>query len=143
MATKKSKREYIRKITKAATHPERSRILRLLQDSPQLTADLLRELDIPEGEKHKLYHHLNVLIKADLIDWKFKDKEDRKTKIFSLKEHKRPFAAVVIFDKDDIKTKRKEFEAMIDLMSAMEGKEIPFKNKIVRAEICLYYKEYK
>jgi hypothetical protein len=136
-------REYIRKVTKAATHPERSRILRLLQDSPKLTADLLQELSIPEEEKHKLYHHLNVLIKADLIDWKFKDKEDKKTKIYALKEHKRPLAAVVIFDEEDIKSKRKEFEAMIDLMSAMEGKEIPFKRRIARAEICLYFKESK
>ena len=132
-------RKYIKTATKAAAHPTRFKILKLLKDSPQKTGDLLRHLEIKMEDRQNLYHHLNVLKEADLIY----ERKEKKANIYFLKEHKRPLAAVVIFDEEDIKTKRKEFEAMIDLLSAMEGKEIPFKRKIVRAEICLYFKESK
>jgi len=126
-------RSYIQSATKAATHPVRSSILKSLKDSPKSTV----ELEELTGEaRYNLYHHLNLLEDVDLIEWKFKDS---KTKVFSLKKPKRPQAAVLIFDKDDIKIKQKEFTKLMDALVAMEGQEIPHKNKIVKAEICLYF----
>ena len=126
-------RSYIQSATKAATHPVRSSILKSLKESPKSTV----ELEETTGEaRYNLYHHLNFLQDVDLIEW---DLKDSKTKIFSLKKPKRPQAAVLIFDNDDIKKKRIEFTQLIDALVAMEGQEIPHKDKIVKAEICLYF----
>ena len=129
----KPMRSYIKTATKAATHPVRSSILKSLKDSPKSTVDL----EAITGEaRYNLYHHLNSLEDVGLIEWEMKD---NKTKIYTLKAPNRPEVAVLIFDENDIKRKPKEFRAMIDTMSAMEGNEIPHGQKIIKAEICLYY----
>jgi len=126
-------RSYIQSATKAATHPVRSSILKSLKDSPKSTV----ELEEATGEaRYNLYHHLNLLEDADLVEWNLKDS---KSKVFSLKKPKKPQAAVLIFDKDDIKKNQKDFTRLIDAVIAMEGQKIPHKDKIVKAEICLYF----
>ena len=126
-------RSYIQSATKAATHPVRSSILKSLKDSPKSTVELE---EITGEARYNLYHHLNFLEDVDLIKWNFKDS---KTKVFSLKKPKRPQAAVLIFDNDDIKKRQKAFNRLIDALAAMEGQKIPHKDKIVKAEICLYF----
>jgi hypothetical protein len=64
---------------------------------------------------------------------------DSRTKIYSLKEPRRPEVAVFILDEHDIKNRPNEFRNLLDSMKAMEGKEIPHTDKIVKAEICFYY----
>ena len=126
-------RSYIQPATKAATHPVRFSILKSLKDSPKSTV----ELEKSTGEaRYNLYHHLNFLEDADLIEWNLKDS---KSKVFSLKKPKRPQAAVLIFDNDDIKRRQKAFNKLMDALAAMEGQKIPHKDKIVKAEICLYF----
>lgn len=129
----KPMRAYIQTATKAATHPVRSLILKSLKESPKGTS----ELEGVTGEaRYNLYHHLNFLEDAGLVSWRLKD---NKTKSYSLLEPKHPQVAVLVFDEDDIKSKPTEFKALIDSMSTMEGKEIPNKNKIIKAELCLHY----
>ena len=126
-------RSYIQTATKAATHPVRSSILKSLKESPKETV----ELEEVTGEaRYNLYHHLNFLENTGLISWEMKD---NKTKIYSLANPKRPEVAVLVFDEDEIKGRPKEFEAMIDSMSVMEGNKIPHSKKITKAEICLYF----
>ena len=134
----KLKRSYIQTATKAATHPVRSSILKSLKESSKSTI----ELENVTGEaRYNLYHHLDFLENAGLIGWKFKD-NDKKAKIYSLGKPERPEAAVVVFDEADIKSKPKEFVAMIDSVSSMEGTKIPHKKRIEKVEICLYYSEW-
>ncbi|NQV16465.1 winged helix-turn-helix transcriptional regulator, partial [bacterium] len=129
----KPMRAYIQTATKAATHPVRSAILKSLKESPKGTIELEK---ITGEARYNLYHHLGFLEEAGLVRWKLKDS---KTKIYSLKKPKRPKAAVLVFDKDDIKDNPEEFHAMIDSISAIEGKNIPYRGKIAKLEICLYY----
>lgn len=126
-------RSYIQPATKAAVHPVRSAILKSLKGSPKSTVELEENTGV---ERHKLYHHLNFLEDTDLIEWNLKDS---KSKVFSLKKPKRPQATVFIFDKDDIKKNQEDFTRLIDAVIAIEEQEIPYKDKIVKAEICLYF----
>jgi len=126
-------RSYIQTTTKAATHPVRSSILRSLKDSPKSTVELE---EITKEARYNLYHHLNQLENAGLIDWTLKD---NKTKIYSLRKPERPQVAVLIFEKEDIRKKQTEFGKLVDALATMEGQEIPHKDEIVKAEICLYF----
>jgi DUF438 domain-containing protein len=129
----KPMRSYIKTATKAATHPVRSSILKSLKNSAKSTVELE---EITGEARYNLYHHLNLLEDVDLVEWKLKD---NKTKMYSLKKPSRPQAAVLIFDEDDIKEKLAEFQNFINALIKMEGQEIPHKNKIIKAEICLYF----
>jgi DNA-binding transcriptional ArsR family regulator len=131
--TNKGARTYINYATKAAAHPVRSTILKALQESEKETVELE---SLTSESRYNLYYHLNELEKADLIEWKMKD---NKTKIYRLKSVDRPKVAVVLINADEIENKQKEFDALIESISNMEGQEIPFKKDIVKAEICLYY----
>ena len=55
---------------------------------------------------------------------------------------KRPHAAVVIFDAEDIRDKNEEFMQLMEAISTMEGQDIPHPKNISKAEICIYY-EYE
>jgi len=129
----KPMRSYIQTATKAATHPVRSSILKSLKGSVKSTVELE---EITGEARYNLYHHLNLLEDVDLVEWKLKD---NKTKMYSLKKPRRPQVAVQIFDEGDIKRKPEEFKDFINTLSKMEGQEIPHKNKIIKAEICLYF----
>ena len=129
----KPERSYIQTATKAATHPVRSLILRSLRDAPRSTVDLE---EITGEARYNLYHHLNLLESVGLVKW---DLRDSRTKIYSLKEPRRPEVAVLILDENDIKNRPDEFKRLLDSTQAMGGKEIPHTNKIVKAEICFYY----
>ncbi len=131
--TNKGARTYISHATKAAAHPVRSTILKSLQESEKATAELET---LTNESRYNLYYHLNELEKADLIEWKMRD---NKTKIYRLKSAERPKVAVILRDSEDIRGKPKEFDAVIDALSAMEVQEIPSKKDIVKAEVCLYY----
>lgn len=131
--TNKGARTYISHVTRAATHPVRSTILKALQESEKATAELET---LTNESRYNLYYHLNELEKADLIEWKMRD---NKTKIYRLKSLDRPKVAVVLIDYDDIRKKPREFNAVIDALSTMEVLEIPNKKNIVKVEICIYY----
>jgi len=133
MSEKKDERSYIKDATRAATHPMRSKILKLLKDSSRSTI----ELEKMTGESRpNLYHHLYLLEKVDLIKSELKD---NKTKIFSLDKPKRPDVAVFIFDEDDIDNNRDLFNDLFDVLSKIEGQNLPHKDKLSKAEICLHF----
>lgn len=133
--TNKGARTYISHATKAAAHPVRWTILKALQQSEKETVELE---SLTNESRYNLYYHLNELEKADLIEWKMRD---NKTKIYRLKAAERPKVAVILLDSEDIQGKPKEFDALIDALSAMEGQEIQLRKDIVKAEICLYYEK--
>jgi DNA-binding transcriptional ArsR family regulator len=129
----KPERSYINTATKAATHPVRSMILKSLRDSPKSTIELER---ITGEARYNLYHHLNLLEQVGFVHWEL---GDSKTKIYSLQKPRRPEVAVIIMDESDVEEKPKEFKAFLDLMGQMEGRDIPHRNRIIKAEVCLYY----
>jgi len=129
----KGARTYINYATKAAAHPVRSTILKALQQSEKEIVELE---SLTSESRYNLYYHLNALEKAGLIEWKMRD---NKTKIYQLKSVEHPEVAVILLNCDEIRRKPQDFDALIDALSALEGQEIPYRDKIVKAEICLYY----
>jgi DNA-binding transcriptional ArsR family regulator len=133
--TNKGARTYISYATKAAAHPVRSTILKALQESEKATAELE---SLTSESRYNLYYHLNELEKAGLIEWRMRD---NKTKIYHLKAVTRPKVAVILLGKEEIRSKQKEFDSLVDAISKAGGQEIPSRKDIVKAEICLYYNE--
>ena len=135
MKNKKSKssRSYIRPATKAATHPVRAQILKALKASDKSTV----ELESITGEaRYNLYHHLNALEQTGFVGWKMRD---NKTKQYHLKRTKNPEAKVLVFDKNDIKSNKNHFKALLNVLQEIEGEDIQDIDNISDAEICLYY----
>jgi hypothetical protein len=131
--TVKEKRGYIDEALKTAAHPVRGTILKALRDSDKTIA----ELEPLTGEnRYNLYFHLSKLEKQHLIEWKM---QDNKTKIYHLRSVTHPEVAVVPLNCDEIRRKPQDFDALIDAISALDGQEVPYRDKIVKAEICLYY----
>jgi DNA-binding transcriptional ArsR family regulator len=63
----KEERDYISLTSKAVAHPVRQKILHSLKESAKSTTKLEEEL----GEnRYNLYHHLEILVDADLIEKK-------------------------------------------------------------------------
>lgn len=129
----KGARTYINYATKAAAHPVRSTIIKALQQSEKETVELE---SLTSESRYNLYYHLNALEKAGLIESKMRD---NKTKIYRLRSVTHPEVAVILLNCDEIRRKPQDFDALIDALSALEGQEIPYRDKIVKAEICLYY----
>jgi hypothetical protein len=128
--SKSKKRQYIEDAIKAAAHPVRATIIKALHESEKATTDL----ESLTGEsRHNLYYHLSALEKENIIEWKMRDNK----KIYNIPT--RPILAVVLLPSDKIKEKPKDFDILIDALSALDGQEIPYRDKIVKAEICLNY----
>lgn len=128
-----SERKYITDATKAALHPIRAQILKLLKDAPQTAVELGEII----GEPHfNLYYHLSALEEVGLVQ---SIPVDKKTKRYELTVPRKPEVAVLIFTEDEIESRTEEFAALIDAAEIIEKAEIPHREKIVRAEISFYY----
>lgn len=126
-------RKYIRDATKAALHPVRTEILKILRSGAKTAVELGEII----GEPHQnLYYHLTELEEVGLVG---SVPVDRKTKRYELKVPRKPEAAVLIFSEEDIRTQPVEFNSLAAAAEKMEGAEIPYREKIVRAEITFYY----
>jgi len=79
---------------------------------------------------------INCPGQVGLVGWKMKDD---KTKLYHLERPRIPQAAVIVLGQDDIRSKSKEFRALIAALSAIEGEEIPRIDEIESAEICFHY----
>ena len=133
----KSSRSYIRPETKAVTHPVRAQILKALKAGDKSTV----ELEAITGEaRYNLYHHLNALGQAGFVGWKMRD---NKTKLYHLKTPAKPETAVLVFDKEDIKSNEKRFKVLLEVLSDIEGEKIQDLDRISEAEICLHYSRPK
>jgi len=126
-------RSYIAMATKAATHPVRASILKLLKEGDKSTVDLEK---LTGEARYNLYHHLNALEQVGLVGWEMKD---NKTKLYHLERPKKPEAAVIVFSEDDIREKPEEFKALLQAIARMEGEEVPRGEQIVSAQICFNY----
>jgi len=126
-------RTYLESAVKAASHPVRNQILRNLKQGPLTTVSLQDRV----GEsRYNLYHHLEVLIKADLI---LEMKSEGKTKRYKIKIPKRPEAGVLLFSQSDLIEHANEWERVLDGLEKIEGEKIPFKKKIREIEVHLKY----
>ena len=84
----KKERDYMSLTSKAVAHPMRQKILLNLKESAKTTVKLEEELG---EDRYNLYHHLEILVDADLIEKKVivnkgKGKANGKRKQFHLKE---------------------------------------------------------
>ena len=128
-------RTYLTHAVKAASHPVRREILKTLKGGPQSSLDLEDKL----GEsRYNLYHHLDVLSEANLIQGSA-SKDDSKAKQYQLKEPKRPDLALFLFEEEELAGNSKLRDNMFDLLELIGGKEIPHRDKIVSAEVHLRY----
>ena len=128
----KQPREYLRDSVKAAKHPTRAKILKLLEESEKSTVDLESQTN---ETRYNLYHHLNTLEDSGLIAWKMRD---NKTKVYSLPQH--PKLAIVVLEHDVLQSKPYEFNSLLEIVSMLEGRDIQHRDKIDRVEIFLNYK---
>jgi DNA-binding transcriptional ArsR family regulator len=133
LITNKGARTYINYATKVALHPVRATILKVLHESEKSTSEME---SLTNESRYNLYYHLNELERAGLIDWKMKDS---KTKIYRLKSQDHPKVITIMLNNDEIKSNQKEFDALIDTLSQMEGRQIPSRKDIMKAEIFIYY----
>ena len=128
----KGARIYLKSAIKAASHPIRNKILKILKAGPKSTPSLEEET----GEnRYNLYHHLDVLVNSGLV----KESNDPK-KIYSFNTPKNPNTAVFIFNEDDFMKDFSTWNKMLDGLEKIEGGKIPIRGKIIQAEICLTYK---
>lgn len=128
-----SSRAYIGEAIKAATHPVRGQILKCLKEGPQTTT----ALETYTGRnRYDIYHHLNVLESVGLVAHRI---VGGKAKEFRLLEARRPETAVSLLGEEEIRQKPEAFRRLLDALEELEGREIPNKAKIAKAEIILSY----
>lgn len=127
------KRKYIEVAKKAALHPVRAQILKALKEG----AKTAMELEAITGESHyNLYYHLEALGNVGLVKT---IPLDKKTKRYELTIPRRPEAAVLIFTENEIVSHPREFNDLLVAAEKLEKSEIPYRERIVRAEISFYY----
>ena len=118
---------------KAASHPIRNQILRNLKKGTLSTIDL--EEMVGEN-RYNLYHHLEVLIRSNLI---CEDVSSGKMKRYRMNVPKKPEVGVLLFNQDDIKNNLSSWYNILDILEKIEGENIPIKNKIKEIEVHLKY----
>ena len=126
-------RTYLEGAVKAASHPIRNQILRSLKEGPMSTIDL--EGLIGEN-RYNLYHHLQVLVKTNLIH---EDDSVGKTKLYKINIQKKPDIAVLLFDQNDINNNLQSWYKILNILESIEGQKIPIKKKIRGIEIHIKY----
>jgi len=126
-------RTYLEGVVKAASHPIRNQILRSLKEGPMSTIDL--EGLIGEN-RYNLYHHLQVLVKTNLIN---EDDSVGKTKLYKINIQKKPDIAVLLFDQNDINNNLQSWYKILNILESIEGQKIPIKKKIREIEIHIKY----
>ena len=86
--------------------------------------------------RYNLYHHLEVLIRSNLI---CEDVSSGKMKRYRMNVPKKPEVGVLLFNQDDIKNNLSSWYKILDILEKIEGEKIPIKNKIKEIEIHLKY----
>tara|TARA_A100001037_G_C15022223_1_gene576888 strand:+ start:101 stop:499 length:399 start_codon:yes stop_codon:yes gene_type:complete len=127
------KRNYIAESAKAALHPLRDNILRLLKEADRSTV----ELEALTGEnRYNLYHHLEVLLKSGLAQ----ELETKgRARVFGIIKPKKPEAAVLLLDQKDKARKPKEWEALLETLEDVEGERIPHKRSVRKIQVQISY----
>ena len=131
----KGARTYLESTVKAASHPIRNKILKVLKGGAMSTPALQEALN---EDRYNLYHHLDVLVKSNLITEK---ENSSKAKYYELTAQDKPNASVFIFTEDDFKKDYPTWNNLLNVLEILEGKQIPIRGKIVQAEIHLIFEE--
>jgi DNA-binding transcriptional ArsR family regulator len=131
----KGARTYLKSTVKAASHPIRNKILKVLKGGAMSTPDLQDALD---ESRYNLYHHLDILVNSNLI---VEIEHTSKAKYYELAELDKPNASVYIFTEDDFKKDYPTWNNLLNVLEILEGKKIPIRGKIVQAEIHLIFEE--
>jgi len=131
----KGARIYLKSTVKAASHPVRNKILKVLKGRAMSTPDLEEALN---ESRYNLYHHLDVLVNSNLITEK---KHSSKAKHYELKTEDKPGASVFIFTEDDFKKDYPTWNSLLNVLEILQGEKIPIRGKIVQAEIHLIFEE--
>ena len=97
----KGARTYLKSTVKAASHPVRNKILKVLKGGAMSTPDLEEALN---ESRYNLYHHLDVLVNSNLITEK---KHNSKAKHYELTTENKPGASVFIFTEDEVANLKK------------------------------------
>jgi DNA-binding transcriptional ArsR family regulator len=124
-------RSYMSDVLKAAAHPTRQAVLRILEKSPHTTVELEKET----GEnRYHLYHHLSVLEAAGLIA----SRVTGKSKEFSLLKPKRPEAVYLELHAEDPHEGAK-LKRLLEVVAVVAEGGIPHLDKVTRARLMLSY----
>ena len=126
-------RTYLGSVVKAASHPIRNQILRSLKNEQLSTIELEEKV----GEsRYNLYHHLEVLMRADLIN---EVETSGKSKKYEMKIPSKPEAALVLFSEHDLKKNSAAWIKVLEGLEKIEGAKIPYKKRIKEVEIHIKY----
>ena len=131
----KGARTYLKSTVKAASHPVRNKILKVLKGGAMSTPGLEESLN---ESRYNLYHHLDVLVNSNLI---IEKKHSSKAKHYELITEDKPGASVFIFTEDDFKKDYPTWNSLLNVLEILEGEKIPIRGKIVQAEIHLIFEE--
>ena len=129
----KGARTYIANATKAALHPLRDSILRLLKEDDRSTV----ELEALTGEnRYNLYHHLDVLLKTGLVQ---ELESGSRARVFAITKPKKPEAAVVLLGPRERKRSPEAWDRLIDALEELEGERIPHRRSIRKIQVQIGY----
>ena len=127
------KRSYIAESAKAALHPLRDQILRLLKEHDRSTV----ELETLTGEnRYNLYHHLDVLLKNGLVQEL--DSQGR-ARVFAITKPKKPDAAVMLLSKEDRARDPEAWGELLNKLEEVEGEPIPHKRSVKKIQVQISY----
>ena len=127
------KRTYIADAAKAALHPVRDKILRLLTEDERSTV----ELEALTGEnRYNLYHHLDVLLKAGLA---CELESGSRARIFGIIKPKKPTAAVLLLGAKERKRNPHAWDKLITALEELEGERIPHRRSIRKLQVQIGY----
>ena len=127
------KRSYIAESAKAALHPLRDQILRLLKEHDRSTV----ELEALTGEnRYNLYHHLDVLLKNGLVQEL--DSQGR-ARVFAITKPKKPDAAVMLLNKEDRARDPEAWGELLNKLEEVEGELIPHKRSVKKIQVQISY----
>ena len=129
--TRPPSREVLGKTLKAASHPIRNLILKQLKLAP---SDVKALEEVTGRSRYDLYHHLAVLDEENLIEQRCRD---GKTKEFSLAKPSNPHSIAMLFDHEDLEDNPKALDKLIEAAEALEGSEIPHKERISGVQMIL------
>ena len=124
---------YVDTALKAASHPIRRNILKLVKQGSYTTTELEEKTNV---KRYDLYYHLDMLVKAKLIN---KIEVPKGKTYYELNFLENPVMIAFNFDKNEINENSELCEGLFDTIEKIEDYNLPDTKKITKIEVYLTY----
>ena len=124
---------YVDTALKAASHPIRRNILKLVKQGSYTTTELEEKTNV---KRYDLYYHLDMLVKAKLIN---KIEVPKGKTYYELNILEKPVMIAFNFDKNEIKDNSELCEGLFDTIEKIEDYNLPNTKKISKIEVYFTY----